>query len=160
MDSEILDQNLSQQNKLSADELVLASKGKRFANLIIDYIIRFVIALILTFGMEMFGLYQLSYNPIFDILFSLVLVFLYYSLLEASLNGKSIGKFVTQTRAVNEDGSEIDFNTAMVRSISRLVPFEPFSYLGDSKSGWHDKWSNTVVIDETKSRQSELNGLE
>jgi len=85
---------------------------------------------------------------------------LYYSLLETFLKGKSIGKFVTQTRAVREDGSELDFRTALIRSLCRVVPFEPFSFLGDSNSGWHDNWSKTMVIDETKSGQAELNDLE
>lgn len=158
MESQILDQNLSDQ--IAAEDLVLASKGKRFANLIIDNIIRFIIALVLTYVMASVGFYLIIENVFLDILFTLVIILAYYSLMEAFLNGKSLGKFVTQTRAVQKDGSELDFRTALIRSLCRIVPFEPFSFLGDSNSGWHDNWSNTIVIDETKSGQTELNDPE
>ena len=57
------------------------------------------------------------------------------------------------TRAVNEDGTRITFKTALLRSLSRLVPFEAFSALGANPPyPWHDRWTGTYVIDETQSR--------
>ena len=84
-------------------------------------------------------------------LFFFVLYTSYMFLLETIFKGKSIGKFVTGTRAVNEDGSFISTRTALLRSLSRIVPFEPFSALGNPARPWHDRWTHTYVIDEKKS---------
>ncbi|HEY4334693.1 MAG TPA: RDD family protein, partial [Puia sp.] len=66
--------------------------------------------------------------------------------------GKTLGKLITGTRAVNEDGSFITFKTALLRSLSRMVPFEPFSAFGDPSYPWHDRWTRTYVIDDKQSR--------
>jgi uncharacterized RDD family membrane protein YckC len=66
--------------------------------------------------------------------------------------GKSIGKLITGTKAVNEDGSDISFGKAFARGFSRAVPFDAFSALGDPSYPWHDKWTNTYVIDEKQTR--------
>ena len=49
---------------------------------------------------------------------------------EAILNRKSLGKLVTQTRAVILDGSQISASTAISRGFSRAVPFCALSALG------------------------------
>ncbi len=69
--------------------------------------------------------------------------------------GKTIGKYITGTRAVNEDGSKITFSTGFVRGLTRLVPFNALSALGSPTYPWHDKWTNTLVIDEKLSNYSE-----
>ena len=81
-----------------------------------------------------------------------LLLFFYYFGVETLLGGKSLGKFVTKTRVVDYEGRVPSPNTFFVRSISRIVPFEIFSFLGQRKDGWHDRWSKTMVIDEQKSR--------
>ena len=78
-----------------------------------------------------------------------VTLFLLYFIEEGFLKGKTIGKMVTGTRAVNDDGTMITPQTAALRSIIRFVPFEPFSAFGTQP--WHDRWANTIVIDERKS---------
>tara|TARA_B110000037_G_scaffold222548_1_gene297938 strand:- start:1179 stop:1301 length:123 start_codon:yes stop_codon:yes gene_type:complete len=40
---------------------------------------------------------------------------------------------------VNENGEKITFNQSLARTFGRMVPFEPFSFLGKNK-GWHDAW--------------------
>lgn len=70
---------------------------------------------------------------------------------EYFMKGKSIGKFITGTRAVNQDGSQISVRTALMRSLIRMVPFEAFSALGTPSFPWHDKWTSTYVIDEKNS---------
>ena len=75
------------------------------------------------------------------------------TLMEALSKGKSLGKLITSTRAVNEDGSNISFKTALLRSLSRIVPFEAFSALGNPSNPWHDRWTKTYVIDERKSHR-------
>ena len=148
MDNQILDSDLFQ----SELQFTQASKGKRFVNFLIDYIIAILISVLMFVLTDVLGLYFIS-NGLISNLFSLFLFALYYIICESTLKGKTIGKFVTKTRAVNTDGSGMDMNTIVKRSFSRVVPFEQFSYFGSEPTGWHDRWSDTMVIDETKSPQ-------
>jgi uncharacterized RDD family membrane protein YckC len=79
----------------------------------------------------------------------MIFVVLYF-LCELGLKGRTIGKFVTGTKAVNIDGSEMDPKTVLIRSLCRIVPFEPFSAFGGHP--WHDTWSKTCVIDINKTQ--------
>lgn len=67
---------------------------------------------------------------------------------EAATGGKTLGKVFTQTRAINDDGSRISPKTALLRCLSRFVPFEAFSALGNPSYPWHDRWTHSMVIDE------------
>jgi len=98
------------------------------------------------------GLYFVS-NGLIGNLFVLFLFALYYLICEGLLKGKTLGKYITKTRAVNVDGSTMEMSTVVKRSFSRMVPFEQFSFFGSEPTGWHDRWSDTMVIDETKSPQ-------
>ena len=69
-----------------------------------------------------------------------------YSLMEFLLRGKTIGKFITKTRAVTENNKMLSIKDALLRSLYRMIPFEPFSFLGASLTGWHDRLSKTIVI--------------
>ena len=88
-----------------------------------------------------------------ETLLYLLLFVLYMFGTEALFKGKSLGKLITGTRAVNEDGSDISAKTALLRGLSRIVPFEAFSALGNPSYPWHDKWTNTYVIDEKASNR-------
>jgi uncharacterized RDD family membrane protein YckC len=82
-----------------------------------------------------------------DRIVSLFLFAIYMGTIEAITKGRSIGKYITGTKAVNNDGSLISISTAFKRGFSRAVPFEPFSALGSPSLPWHDKWTDTYVID-------------
>ena len=128
--------------------LVPASKNKRFFNYIIDY----VVIIIVYVGLLLVGLLELaeegdSMGELRDRLILVLFYVSYYVLVEGTLKGKTIGKFITNTRTVNLDGSIPGFENILKRSFSRIVPFEVFSFLGNSPGGWHDKWSDTMVID-------------
>lgn len=129
-----------------------AGTGVRFANYFIDligfYAVMFVIGLVI-------GLMQLQNEVVYedatltgsqfsDFLLTYALYFLYYAVFEGATKGRSLGKLITGTVAIQEDGSAITWNKALTRSVSRLVPFEPFSALGGSP--WHDDWTNTKVV--------------
>ena len=75
---------------------------------------------------------------------------------ETLFKGKSFGKLITGTRAVNLDGSLITVRTAMLRALSRAVPFDVFSALGTTCNPWHDKWTDTMVMDEKRSTNLNL----
>jgi uncharacterized RDD family membrane protein YckC len=116
---------------------VQASKGKRFANYLIDlvgfYILVFIAGMVMALLSPSIVEVLNEEGSDFDIMANLVslLIFLLYMFgMEALFNGKTLGKMMTGTRAVNEDGSNITFTTAILRGLCRLVPFEPFSALG------------------------------
>ena len=82
-------------------------------------------------------LYLLSY------LVWVVNVILYYTICEKGFKGYTLGKLITGTRAIREDGGELTVKDALLRSLSRLVPFEAFSGFGYP---WHDTWTKTAVV--------------
>ena len=141
------------------DQIVQASTGKRFANYLIDLVLFYVIFFVILFGIIVGNpeaadtLEDDSVGT--DLMFRLlgiVLFGLYMFLQELIFKGKSLGKLITGTRAVNEDGTPITPTTALLRGLSRMVPFEPFSALGSPSHPWHDKWTKTYVIDEKASK--------
>ena len=68
------------------------------------------------------------------------------AIMEAGYKGKTIGKFLTKTRAVNVDGSPISIKTAFARGFIRAIPINLLSALTPACNPWHDKWTNTTVI--------------
>lgn len=133
--------------------MVRASRGKRFANYLIDivffYIGIFVIAYVVASASP--GFFSSDPNSFGLQLMALSIYFLLYFIVEAVFNGKTLGKLITGTRAVNIDGSYISPRQAFNRSISRIVPFEALSAFGTPSNPWHDRWSDTMVIDEKRS---------
>ncbi len=126
----------------------LASGGKRFANSLIDVIFLYVIIFAVSLTLAFAG--NLSEKDMDGIGFNVMFIafyILYFTLFELS-TGKTIGKFITKTHVVKEDGEKLDFKTAFIRSLCRLIPFDAFSYLGGKALGWHDTLSKTRVIND------------
>ena len=90
---------------------------------------------------------------------SIICFLIFNSVIETLSGGKSLGKLITGTRAVNEDGSRLDGTAAFLRSLFRVIPFEPLSALGKPPRPWHDRWSNTYVINEKLSRINQQSSL-
>lgn len=136
-----------------------ANSNLRFVNLLIDQVIlyllwRFILGRILGTLLVYSGLYTED-RTLFLLegsVFIIIIDVLIFAAQEAWMGGKTIGKFITGTRAVNNDGTSITFKTALLRSLSRMVPFEAFSALSSPCYPWHDKWTNTLVINEKSSR--------
>ena len=135
--------------------LYQAASGRRLANYIVDNIIFYLtwrfflfrpivslLVLVREYTQSTVALYVAAYVVILTWSISL------NAMLETFTGGKTIGKFITRTRAVNEDGTRITARTAILRSLSRLVPFEAFSALGTPSYPWHDRWTKTYVVDE------------
>ncbi len=140
-------------------EPVRASGGKRLANYLIDVVVFYI--LILAAGVLLAivspssvpGVVSSSSGFLGNVM-SLTLYALYMFLVEAIFKGKSLGKLITGSRAVNMDGSRISAGTAFVRAFSRTVPFCVFSALGTPCNPWQDRWTDTMVMDEKKSDMS------
>ena len=60
--------------------------------------------------------------------------------------GKTVGKMLTKSTVVREDGGRITLGQAFGRSLCRLIPFDAFSFLGSTAVGWHDSISKTRVV--------------
>ncbi|MNE03322.1 RDD family protein [compost metagenome] len=135
------------------DEM-LATQGQRFLNYVIDLIIQYVIIFALGTLFSILSLLT-GYTGILEWIGSMgdlegYLVFffimiLYYTLFE-SLCSRTIGKFITKTIVVNEDGSKPDSQIILRRTLCRLIPFDGLSFLGSGR-GWHDSITDTYVVD-------------
>lgn len=149
--------NEQQEDHLFSDhyELQQASSGKRLTNYIIDlisfnifmYLISYVLVEV---SYELFVLIYGDGSDPFNVvgrLITLLLYGMYMGLIEAAFRGRSLGKLITGTIAVNEDGSRVTGNTALLRGLSRAVPFNAFSALGDPCYPWHDRWTKTYVVE-------------
>jgi uncharacterized RDD family membrane protein YckC len=119
----------------------LASKGTRFINFAIDWFI-------------IFGLIKYLGNVGNDLNVKWVYIFIYltyYTLFEWLTNGKTIGKYLTKTRAIKDNGGSIEFKEAFIRSLIRIIPLEPSICLfTDYGYGWHDRWTNTIVVPDSE----------
>jgi len=135
-----------------------ATKWQRFFNLLIDnlfmtYALSYVTGYATGYVMaKLFPVYtaRIVYdeNTIDLIVIGYSLSFLnyliYYTFCEKVFKGHTLGKLITGTRAIREDGENLSFKDAFLRTLSRLVPFEFFSGLGDRP--WHDSWTKTMVV--------------
>ena len=153
VEDEVLKQNLISEEFEKENALVPASKDKRFANYLIDMIcmvifgfllgagLGIILALVSPSSLSMFD----QDNKLLDYAFNFIIGMTYYTIMEAS-TGRSIGKYITKTKVVNEKGEKPSLGTAFVRSLCRFIPFEAFSFLGSDSYGWHDKFSDTRVV--------------
>lgn len=130
---------------------LLASKQKRVLNFIIDGLIKLVIVrLVISFlhntqiANEIY-----SFDLIERYLFWSVISFVYYGMTETFL-ARSPAKYFTKTIVVMEDGSKPTFSTILARTVLRILPFEPLSFLRGRKMGLHDKNSGTFVVMKSK----------
>lgn len=149
---------------LSAEEYPVqyqyATQGQRFLNYLIDN-------LLLRFGLSwltgtavgyLLGVFapdfvlriamsESSYSfelLVVGFLIAYVNYIIYYTFCEKAFKGYSLGKLITGTRAIRQDGKELIFKDALMRSLVRCVPFEVFS--GFSTLTWHDDWTKTMVV--------------
>jgi len=138
---------------------ILASKEQRFLNFIIDrvvfYLIFFTIGILLVLLFSLIGfekgvVWMENLENIgkgWDYLVSYTGMFIYFFVMETLLS-KTIGKAITRTIVVYENGEKPILKDIAIRSLVRFVPFDALSFLGTLGNGWHDKWSKTFVVKE------------
>ena len=142
-------------------EITQASSGKRLANYIIDLVVFYVlmnyvivqviVAINYDLAVLIFG--DGTGYELVSRLIGLLLYGMYMGLIEAVFKGRSLGKLMTGTIAVNEDGSRISGQTALLRGLCRAVPFNAFSAFGRPTYPWHDRWTKTYVVEYKDLRQ-------
>lgn len=163
MENEIIPTTAAEINLLEAQDYThfeYGTQGQRFLNWLIDNVLT---RICLTYATGYFiglgiGLLSITaqqeiYNGIIEKTFTYYLIsylvvavnyIFYYTICEKLFRGYTLGKLITGTRAVRQDGEELTLKDAFMRSLCRIVPFEVFS--GFSTLTWHDKWTNTMVI--------------
>jgi uncharacterized RDD family membrane protein YckC len=135
------------------DDKLLVSSGARFLNYIVDqiFVLFLLFALLVvsslisgflgsySVSLWIAGLGDLGWN-----LFYIAGLIVYYILMEG-LFGRSVGKFITGSVVVDENGEKPSFGTVIKRTFCRCIPFDAFTFLGGSR-GWHDSISDTYVV--------------
>ena len=125
--------------------LAEASKIKRFLNAFIDGIIIGIATNIITYVLTMAGMNGIIAS-LLSIVINLVVFYFYYTTLEGG-SGQTIGKRVTGTKAVMVDGSPLTPDALRTRTLWRLIPIvDAVTFLLDGP-GWHDRFSETRVIE-------------
>jgi len=129
-----------------------ASSGLRLANYIIDTI--FIYGLMFVLGIVIAIIDPSIIDILDDGITERIVGMIFYGVImsftEAMLNGKSIGKLITKTKAVNLDGSDLTFEKTFTRNLLRIVPFDALTAFGTPPNPWHDRWSDTMVVEDKK----------
>ncbi|WP_431610788.1 RDD family protein [Chryseobacterium sp. 'Rf worker isolate 10'] len=146
---------------LNVVEYNKASSGIRLANNFLDLIVLYIINYLLSTvsnllyeatSIEFFYFYS-NGNLLGQILIGNFNYCLYYFLMENYLDGRTVAKYITGTKVISTDGTKPTTQQIIYRTLSRIVPFDGLSFLG--VNGWHDKWSDTRVIN-IKNYQAEI----
>ncbi len=132
---------------------LLASQGQRFANYIIDFISQLTLFFLLIIVLQLIYIVlesESSYmfenlNGIQEYLIGAVLIIVYYIPFEL-LSSRTIGKYITRTIVVTENGIKPTSRQLIKRNLCRIIPFDAFSFLGSPCHGWHDSLSDTYVV--------------
>ncbi|MCW1913898.1 RDD family protein [Luteolibacter sp. GHJ8] len=131
---------------LPLERPVQVGRGPRFLNFLIDRVVVFAMAFVVGLvGAMFFGATEETFSGINDVLLGYALTLVYYIFMEGVL-GTTLGKLVTGTKIIGEDGQRPPFSKMLQRSLCRIIPFEPLSYLGSDARGWHDTITKTWVV--------------
>ena len=130
-----------------------ATSGKRFLNYLIDGVAIQAIFFILGTGLGYLGSWVPGVYEALDGFLGFVYVFGvffgYFAIMEATV-GRTLGKILTNTLVLNLRDEKPTLKQFLGRTAARFIPFEPFSFLGASGSGWHDTLPRTKVVDTSK----------
>lgn len=144
---------MNQQGFLVTDDL-LASHGQRFLNYVVDAIIiytiifgmSFIVAIIASLlGAVDFLEWMGNTGSLEEYLLYFIIMIPYFTLME-SIFSRTMGKFITKTMVVLEDGSKPESDIILKRTLCRIIPFDALSFLGSPARGWHDSISDTYVV--------------
>lgn len=135
---------------MTVNELNLAGKGHRILNLIIDigacFLIWFIISVILmAVGFNQSWTDETGEElPIIPMIIFIPVYWGYYIVTEYFFQ-KTLGKLLTRTKVVTIINGNPSLKHIIIRTISRSIPFEYFSYLV-TVTGIHDILSKTRVV--------------
>lgn len=136
----------------TVDHELYASTRQRLLNLIVDTIVYYLITFAVLFligvvaaVLQLDGVMQwLGNMGDADVYLIFIPVYLLYFVVMETFTSRTVGKFLTKTIVVMEDGSKPSAGTIWKRTFCRLIPFEPLSCL--SSRGWHDTIPDVYVL--------------
>jgi uncharacterized RDD family membrane protein YckC len=129
----------------------IASRTRRFINMVIDTVAQIVLMLVLMIIAVIVyppfaeSSFLQEESALSNYLLGLILMVVYYLPCEA-LFGRTLGKLITGTRVVDETGEPPSFKQILGRTFARLIPLEAFSFLKSSGIGAHDSLPGTRVV--------------
>ena len=151
---EIKEKAITENNDKKYTTSKTVGSGIRFSNFFIDSIAWMILTAIVFF---LIGLISETFTQRELTLISYVLIFAvfiaYYAIMEIKFQ-KTVGKFITNTKVVNIDGSKPQNSDIIMRTFCRLIPFDRISFLF-VKNGIHDFLSKTTVIKDKSEVSSE-----
>ena len=109
-------------------------------------IMRFVHSIVDGFLIYVLSLFIIAITPLMFAELVFVLLYpAYYLVFEYYLQ-QTPGKMMSGTLVIDSEGNKPNFQTFVLRTFIRYIPFEPFSCIGYASCGWHDRWTKTYVI--------------
>ena len=155
--------DVNQKKKFQVTQEIYASMQQRFVNYIVDMIMLVFMFILLGMVSVIIGdllgskkvinfIAGLDKNQIALYTVTFIVTLIYYNLFEI-LSARTIGKLITKTIVVDENGEKPHSDRILIRSLCRLIPFNPFSVLVMG-IGWHDMLSKTYVVDKKMLEQS------
>jgi len=127
-------------------ELIVAGKGARFLNAIIDWVAQIVFVTLFGVAGGLLGgeafFAKLAGVP--DIVLGYLAMLLYYIVMEGTF-GRTVGKFITRTKVVDEAGGPPSFAQVLGRTLTRMLPLEGLTFFGAETRGLHDSLPKTYV---------------
>jgi uncharacterized RDD family membrane protein YckC len=141
-------------NQFAVTDDLLATRGQRFMNCILDTLIVHIILISIGTTLVIIGNITNNYDLIkwvetkttFEkLLLWAVMLFLYYFLTETYFS-RTFAKYFTKTIVVSKDGSRPNKRAISIRTLSRFIPVECLTFLGTNVRGLHDLFSDTYVV--------------
>lgn len=141
-------------NQFAVTDDLLATRGQRFMNCILDTLIVHIILISIGTTLVIIGNITNNYDlikwvetktTIEKLLLWAVMLFLYYFLTETYFS-RTFAKYFTETIVVSKDGSRPNKRTISIRTLSRFIPVECITFLGTNVRGLHDLFSDTYVV--------------
>lgn len=122
----------------------------RLMNFLIDLFIISLIVLDVTYILN-YNNIQIDYFYVF-----LLFYFIYYFCCELVFR-QTIGKVITNSAVIIN--SDNPLKRIFIRSITRYIPFELFSFIPDNHKGWHDMLSDTKLVSTKDIQMTKPKGL-
>ncbi|MCW4468102.1 RDD family protein [Flavobacterium sp. MFBS3-15] len=139
------------------DSSMLVPWHKRLLNLLIDVAVLILIFIAIGFigvitsflGSDAILIWFEQIDGLTDRIVT-TLVMSAYLFISEFLTQKSIGKMITGTMVVMQDGSKPTAKAILIRALCRIISLEALSFIAKIPRGWHDTASNTYVVDAKK----------
>ncbi len=141
-------------NEFTITDELLATRGQRFFNCILDLLIVHTILASIVTTVVIIGDVTNNYDlkawvestPLLERLFFwIVMLFLYYFLSEAYF-ARTFAKYFTKTIVVTKEGLKPSYKIILLRTLCRFIPVEALTFLGSNVRGLHDLFSDTYVV--------------